>query len=77
MPYKGQLGPLVQGGQGAKSLAITHNPTAQSDALEAFVHGVDIALLTGAGLTFMGKFVSLLLVVSFSNAVSTPSLAGQ
>ncbi len=54
-----KLVPLVQGGQGAKILAITHSPKAQSDALEAFVHGVDRALLTGAGLTFAAALVAM------------------
>jgi MFS family permease len=55
-----RLVPLVQGGQGKQILAITHNPTAESNALEAFVHGVDRALLTGAGLTFVAALVALL-----------------
>ena len=54
-----KLVPLVQGGQGAKILAITHSPKVQSDALEAFVHGVDRALLTGAGLTFAAALVAM------------------
>ena len=55
-----RLVPLVQGGQGKQILAITHNPTAQADALEAFVHGVDRAFLTGAGLTFAAALVAMI-----------------
>ena len=50
----------MQGGQGKQILAITHNPTAQADALEAFVHGVDRAFLTGAGLTFAAALVAMI-----------------
>jgi MFS family permease len=52
------LTPLVQGGQGAKILAITHSPAAQANALEAFVHGVNGALLAGAALTFTAALVA-------------------
>ena len=55
-----QLVPLVQGGQGKQILAITHSQTAQANALEAFVHGVDRALLTGAGLTFAAALVAMI-----------------
>ncbi len=54
-----KLVPLVQGGQGKRILAITHSPTAETNALQAFVHGVDRALLTGAGLTFAAALVAL------------------
>jgi EmrB/QacA subfamily drug resistance transporter len=53
-----KLVPLVQGGQGKQILAITHSQTATSNALEAFVHGVNGALLTGAALTFAAALVA-------------------
>jgi EmrB/QacA subfamily drug resistance transporter len=53
-----RLVPLVQGGQGKQILAITHNRVAQSNALESFVHGVEWALRTGAGLTLVAAFVA-------------------
>jgi len=53
------LVPLVQGGQGAKILSITQSPVAETNALAAFVHGVDGALLTGAGLTFAAALVAM------------------
>jgi EmrB/QacA subfamily drug resistance transporter len=53
-----RLVPLVQGGQGQRILAITHNPTTQSNALESFVHGVEWALRTGAGLTLVAALVA-------------------
>jgi len=55
-----QLIPLVQGGQGKQILAITHSQTAEANALDAFVHGVDRALLTGAGLTFAAALVAMI-----------------
>jgi EmrB/QacA subfamily drug resistance transporter len=55
-----QLIPLVQGGQGKQILAITGNPTAETEALKAFVHGVDRAFLTGAGLTFIAALVAMI-----------------
>jgi len=54
-----RLTPLVQGGQGKQILAITGNRTAETEALKAFVHGVDRALLTGAGLTFAAALVAM------------------
>ena len=53
-----RLVPLVQGGQGKQILAITHNRVAQSNALESFVHGVEWALRTGAGLTLVAALVA-------------------
>jgi hypothetical protein len=53
------LVPLVQGGQGQKILALTGSPAAESKALEAFVHGVDRAMLAGAGLTFAAALVAM------------------
>ena len=53
-----KLVPLVQGGQGKQILAITHSQTATSNALQAFVHGVNGALLTGAALTFAAALVA-------------------
>jgi hypothetical protein len=53
-----RLVPLVQGGQGKQILEITHNRVAQANALEAFVHGVEWALRTGAGLTFAAALVA-------------------
>jgi EmrB/QacA subfamily drug resistance transporter len=55
-----RLTPLVQGGQGQKILSITHNPVAQANALESFVHGVRGALLTGSALTFAAALVALI-----------------
>jgi EmrB/QacA subfamily drug resistance transporter len=55
-----ELTPLVQGGQGARILAITHVPAAETAALNAFVHGVQGALLTGAILTFAAGVVAFL-----------------
>ena len=54
------LTPLVQGGQGARILAITHDPAAKTAALDAFVHGVRGALLTGSALTLAAGIVALL-----------------
>ena len=53
------LTPLVQGGQGARILAITHDPAAKTAALDSFVHGVQGALLAGAVLTFAAGVVAL------------------
>ena len=53
-----RLVPLVQGGQGKQILAITHSQAAQTAALESFVHGVEWALRTGAGLTFAAALVA-------------------
>jgi hypothetical protein len=53
------LTPLVQGGQGARILAITHDPAAKTAALDSFVHGVQGALLTGSALTFAAGIVAL------------------
>jgi EmrB/QacA subfamily drug resistance transporter len=53
------LTPLVQGGQGARILAITHNPAAKTAALDSFVHGVQGALLAGAVLTLAAGIVAL------------------
>jgi EmrB/QacA subfamily drug resistance transporter len=53
-----RLVPLVQGGQGKQILAITHSQAAESAALESFVHGVEWALRTGAGLTFAAALVA-------------------
>jgi len=53
-----RLTPLVQGGQGKQILAITHSQTAQTAALESFVHGVEWALRAGAGLTFAAALVA-------------------
>jgi EmrB/QacA subfamily drug resistance transporter len=53
-----RLVPLVQGGQGNKILAITHSRVAQANALESFVHGVEWALRTGAGLTLAAALVA-------------------
>jgi MFS family permease len=53
-----RLTPLVQGGQGKAILAITHSQTAQANALESFVHGVNWALRAGAGLTLAAALVA-------------------
>ncbi|MEP6642681.1 MAG: hypothetical protein ABJB93_12340, partial [Gaiellales bacterium] len=53
------LTPLVQGGQGARILAITHNPAAKTAALDSFVHGVQGALFAGAALTLAAAIVAL------------------
>jgi EmrB/QacA subfamily drug resistance transporter len=53
------LTPLVQGGQGARILAITHSPAAKTAALDSFVHGVQGALLAGAALTLAAGVVAL------------------
>jgi EmrB/QacA subfamily drug resistance transporter len=52
------LTPLVQGGQGARILAITHNPAAKTAALDSFVHGVQGALLAGSLLTLAAGIVA-------------------
>jgi EmrB/QacA subfamily drug resistance transporter len=71
------LVPLVQGGQGAKILSITQSPVAETNALEAFVHGVDGALLTGAGLTFAAALVAMFGLRNLSTRTSDAPEAAE
>jgi EmrB/QacA subfamily drug resistance transporter len=72
-----RLVPLVQGGQGKQILAITHNPVAQANALESFVHGVEWALRTGAGLTLVAALVAAFGLKHMRAPASAEAPAGE
>jgi len=53
-----RLVPLVQGGRGNVIERITGSPVAASNALDSFMSGVHVALLTAGGLTFVAALVA-------------------
>jgi EmrB/QacA subfamily drug resistance transporter len=70
------LTPLVQGGQGAKIAALTHDPAVGHQALLSFQHGVRGAFVAGCGLLFAAAvvaFVGMRRVPAASRAGAQPA----